>query len=83
MDDFRKEIREKYPQFADLHANLRDLIVAMNAVFPIGEDWTEEAYLSLTPRKREELLITEQRLAGLEVFRLDQFETYRHQVLSA
>jgi tetratricopeptide (TPR) repeat protein len=50
----------------------------MNAVFRDGEDWTEQ---SLTPQKRELLLITEQRLAGLEVFRLDQFEAYRDQIL--
>ncbi|MBC8166578.1 MAG: tetratricopeptide repeat-containing protein [Bryobacteraceae bacterium] len=81
FQQFRQEIRDKYPELANLHANLRDLIGGMSAVFRAGEDWTEHAYSSLSPRKRQELLMTELRLAGLEVFRLDDFSSYRPEMV--
>jgi tetratricopeptide (TPR) repeat protein len=76
LSDFRTELREKYPELANLHANLRDIVDEIRLMFPAGRDWIKE-YAELTPEQREKVGVAEMRFIGLEVFRLGNVDRVR------
>jgi tetratricopeptide (TPR) repeat protein len=76
LSDFRTELREKYPELASLHANLRDILDEIRLMFPTGRDWIKE-YAELTTQQREKVGVAEMRFIGLEVFRLGNVDRLR------
>jgi len=80
--DFRTELREKYPELANLHANLRDVLSGIRLMFQPGQNWTTQ-YGELTPEQREKFGFAEIRVAGMEVFRLGDLDSFRPDVRRA
>jgi tetratricopeptide (TPR) repeat protein len=80
--EFRTELREKYPELANLHANLRDVLSGIRLMFQPGQNWTTQ-YGELTPEQREKFGVAEIRVAGLEVFRLGDLDSFRPDVRRA
>jgi hypothetical protein len=79
FDQFREELRAKYPEMADLHANLREMVADIS-LFQARDNWAEHAYHRLNERRRQEMLMAEQWFAGLEVFRLMRSDMYRPEI---
>jgi len=79
---FRTELREKYPELANLHANLRDVLSGIRLMFQPGQNWTTQ-YGELTSEQREKFQVAEIRVAGMEVFRLGDLESFRPDVRRA
>jgi hypothetical protein len=80
--EFRTELREKYPELANLHANLRDVLSGIRLMFRPGQNWTTQ-YGELTPEQREKFGVAEIRVAGMEVFRLGDLDSFRPDVRRA
>ena len=76
LAEFRAELREKYPELTNLHANLRDVLSGIRLMFQPGQNWTTQ-YGELTFEQREKFGVAEMRLAGLEVFRLGDLGSSR------
>jgi hypothetical protein len=79
LAEFRTELREKYPELANLHANLRDVLSGIRLMFQPGQNWTTQ-YGELTSEQREKFGLAEMRLAGLEIFRLGDLDSSRQDV---
>jgi hypothetical protein len=79
LADFRVELRNKYPELANLHENLRDLLNEMRLMFQPGHNWTTQ-YGELVVAQRQKIELAEIRIAGLEVFRLGELESFREDV---
>jgi tetratricopeptide (TPR) repeat protein len=79
LADFRTELREKYPELANLHGNLRDILAEIRLMFPTGRDWIKH-YGVLTPEQREKFGVAEMRIIGLEVFGLADVDPLRQDV---
>jgi len=80
LEAFQKEIRERYPELANLHANLRGVFDEIRLMFQPGQNWTRQ-FKDMTPEQRERFAVAEMRLAGLEVFRLGDLDSFRPDVL--
>jgi len=76
LAEFRAELREKYPELTNLHANLRDVLSGIRLMFQPGQNWTTQ-YGELTFEQWEKFGVAEMRLAGLEVFRLGDLGSSR------
>jgi len=75
------DMQERYPEFANSQTNLQVIVSELNAVLQTEEDWTKHAYGRASWRKRQEIVMAEMRLTGLEPFRLEAVETYRPRLL--
>jgi hypothetical protein len=80
--EFRTELREKYPELANLHANLRDVLSGIRLMFQPGQNWTTQ-YGELTSEQRAKFEVVEIRVAGMEVFRLGELDSFRPDVQRA
>ncbi len=80
LQDFRDAIRSRYPELANLQRSLQDLIEQTSSALEPKEDWKKTIYPNLSPAKRQQVLIAEARLSGLEVFRLGDLQTYSRDV---
>ncbi len=76
LADFRTELREKYPEMADLRANLRGILAEILLMFPTGRDWVKQ-YGALLSEQREKFGVAEMRIIGLEVFGLGEVDALR------
>jgi hypothetical protein len=77
--EFRAKLREKYPELANLHENLSEVLSEMRLMFPAARDWTTH-YRGLTAKQRENILVAEMHFAGLKIFRLGDLEWFRQHV---
>lgn len=76
LSEFRTELREKYPELANLDANLREVLLGITLMFRQGRNWTVQ-YAALTFEQRERFRVAEMRMAGLEVFRPGELNSLR------
>jgi len=82
LEAFRDSIRSRYPEFSNLQGNLEDLLASTRLVLGLDKDWAEYSYSTLSEEHRQQFLIAEARVAGLEVFRLGSLSTYSDDVRS-
>lgn len=76
LAEFRTELREKYPELANLHASLRDLLSGIRLIFRAGQNWTTQ-YGELACEQRERFRVAEMRVSGLEVFQPGEVVSFR------
>jgi tetratricopeptide (TPR) repeat protein len=80
LDKFQTELRQRYPELANLDSNLRDVFNEILLMSQPGRDW-KKLYGEFTAEQREKFSVAEMRLAGLEVFRLGDLDSYQPDVL--
>ncbi|HWF47717.1 MAG TPA: hypothetical protein VG168_11980 [Bryobacteraceae bacterium] len=80
VTQFRAELREKYPELADLDGNLRRILRGIDLMFREGRNWAAQ-YAALTSPQRERIRMAEMRMAGLEVFQLGELTSMQDRVI--
>jgi hypothetical protein len=79
FDRFREEIRQNYPEIANLHDNLRGQVLSI-ALFQERSNWSDYTWAKLSDRQREDTRMAEFWFAGLEVFALARLSAYAGEV---
>jgi tetratricopeptide (TPR) repeat protein len=76
LESFRTRLQEKYPELANMHNNLRDVVTSINRDFMPDRNWTY-MYAEMSVQARERVTIAEIRRAGLEAFGLGEVSVFR------
>jgi len=79
FDRFRDDIRQNYPEIANLHDNLRAMVRSI-ALFQERGNWSDSTWAKLSDREREDTQMAEFWFAGLEVFALSQLSSFSSDV---